>query len=602
MSLQVWLPLNGDLHNQGLSNITVTNNGATVNTSGKIGSCYSFDKSVPTYLKLTNPIVSNNSGISFAFWIKLPANASGNNQVVHIGNGAGWNNNRCTCFIRSGTAQLVFTCGDGTDSTAIHSTQYNCISSAITLNQWTHVVCSYIAGLMKIYINGIENKNYTTTIAPNVTNIEFIGIGAAPNAGEPCTCYLNDVRIYDHALSAKEVEEIAKGLVLHYKLDNNGLGNPNLLINSLDASSGSGASGITKSIGSNGEQIVVAESGNGNWVTFGNHNTTLDLAKGDIFTFSLKIKSPNSTKKPNVYFQSGMGYFSMQGTISNEYSIIYYTGTWDIDNLTTNIHLGFGSAPGTYYIEYFKLEKGNTYTPWAPSVKDVKYGNIISNIVYDASGYSNNGTIIGSLEMVNDSPRYSCATKFDGSSSAIKVTNNSVMAQGAAAMTINLWAKASTWPTTGRLFSCTESGGFNLEGGNSGYWRFPIRVYTNAEQTSTAYKYDSKEIQISALPTNEWVMLTCVYDVTGTKTYINGELHHIYSNVSYGIYFNTNARLFLGCEANTANPSAPYYNGQMSDFRLYYTVLTSEQIKELYNTSMSIDNNGNIHARELVEV
>jgi hypothetical protein len=30
---------------------------------------------------------------------------------------------------------------------------------------------------------------------------------------------MNDVRIYDHALSTKEVEEIAKGLVLHYKLD-----------------------------------------------------------------------------------------------------------------------------------------------------------------------------------------------------------------------------------------------------------------------------------------------------------------------------------------------------------------------------------------------
>ena len=42
MSLQIWLPLNGDLHNQGLSNLTVTNNGATVNNSGKIGKCYYF--------------------------------------------------------------------------------------------------------------------------------------------------------------------------------------------------------------------------------------------------------------------------------------------------------------------------------------------------------------------------------------------------------------------------------------------------------------------------------------------------------------------------------------------------------------------------------
>jgi hypothetical protein len=43
MALQVWLPLNGDLHNQGLSNVTVTNNGATVDNNGKIGKCYSFD-------------------------------------------------------------------------------------------------------------------------------------------------------------------------------------------------------------------------------------------------------------------------------------------------------------------------------------------------------------------------------------------------------------------------------------------------------------------------------------------------------------------------------------------------------------------------------
>jgi hypothetical protein len=40
---------------------------------------------------------------------------------------------------------------------------------------------------------------------------------------------LNDFRIYDHALSEKEVKEIAKGLILHYKLDNNGCGGRNLM-------------------------------------------------------------------------------------------------------------------------------------------------------------------------------------------------------------------------------------------------------------------------------------------------------------------------------------------------------------------------------------
>jgi len=45
MALQVWLPLNGTLENKGLSNVTVTNNGATVDNNGKIGKCYYFNGS-----------------------------------------------------------------------------------------------------------------------------------------------------------------------------------------------------------------------------------------------------------------------------------------------------------------------------------------------------------------------------------------------------------------------------------------------------------------------------------------------------------------------------------------------------------------------------
>ena len=45
MGLKVWLPLNGDLTQQGTSGVSVVNNNATVNTNGKIGSCYAFNGS-----------------------------------------------------------------------------------------------------------------------------------------------------------------------------------------------------------------------------------------------------------------------------------------------------------------------------------------------------------------------------------------------------------------------------------------------------------------------------------------------------------------------------------------------------------------------------
>jgi len=96
-------------------------------------------------------------------------------------------------------------------------------------------------------------------------------------------------------------------------------------------------------------------------------------------------------------------------------------------------------------------------------------------------------------------------------------------------------------------------------------------------------------------------MLTFVYDSTGSRTYINGNLHHTYAYTSYGIHFNTSARLFLGCEANTASPTTPYFNGQMSDFRIYCTSLSESDIKLLYNTRMKIDNLQNIHTFELNE-
>jgi len=88
-------------------------------------------------------------------------------------------------------------------------------------------------------------------------------------------------------------------------------------------------------------------------------------------------------------------------------------------------------------------------------------------------------------------------------------------------MTINLWVYSANWASTTKLFSCTESGGWNTESGSSGYIRFPVYVAKNSERTSHGYKYSSKELKISDM-TAGWHMLTFVYDSTGNKVYVDG--------------------------------------------------------------------------------
>ena len=40
MALKIWLPLNGDLENKGISDITVTSGNVAIDNNGKIGQCY----------------------------------------------------------------------------------------------------------------------------------------------------------------------------------------------------------------------------------------------------------------------------------------------------------------------------------------------------------------------------------------------------------------------------------------------------------------------------------------------------------------------------------------------------------------------------------
>lgn len=651
MSLRVWLPLNGDLHNQGLSDVTVTNNGATVNNNGKIGKCYIIPSVTDLSYSGSN---LNTVSISLCCWVRFNTadisnilNSQSYTSTYKASNGNILGNNSYGGFSLQWYTNDIYTDGSFSSIKVQCYLRTSTVGAKATtsinlpLDTWNHLcaICDRTTNKCSLYLNGAFQNFFTFNTFTDATDRTF-KLNYPATAGGNYYCPIipilyNDVRIYDHALSAKEVKEIAKGLVLHYKLDDAYSETSTFLSSSITdtAYNSQGSkygynetSNLAKTTGffqgKNCVKIstITADQNTQPYSYFGNlftsNGTNSPAYKALSFDYFTTVPT---TTWLNIYkLGNGTGtatwttYSSTAGTRNGTYTnssnaILVQPNEWNhvevILHGTTDADAQWGycingpvhvSNPNYYFLfANIQLEENDHVTGYG--------SNMHNSSVYDSSGYNNIGTS-NNISITQDTPRYTSSTTFLGSTSYIKVNENTVMAQHAQAMTINLWAKASTWAANTHFFSCTESGGFNTETGNSGYLRFPIYVCTNAEQTSYAYKYDSKEIQISALPANEWVMLTWVYDTTGTRTYINGQLHHTYTNTSYGIHFNTSARLFLGCEASGANPTTPYFNGQMSDFRMYYTALSVNDILELYNISMSIDKNGNIHARELVEV
>ena len=208
MSLVVWLPLNGNLENQGLSNVTVTNNGATVDNNGKIGKCYSFNGS-SNYITISSFSVPENFSISiWGKWNSL------NNWSRLIDFGSATSGTGYGFLIANSTTSsnmiFAYECGSGSVNMDI---------GTIVLNTWYHIVITFQGTNIKIYLNGTLVKTVTSaaSVGGHTLNYNYLG---KSNWSQDALLNgkLNDFRIYDHCLSPKEVKELAKGLVLHYRL------------------------------------------------------------------------------------------------------------------------------------------------------------------------------------------------------------------------------------------------------------------------------------------------------------------------------------------------------------------------------------------------
>ena len=94
-------------------------------------------------------------------------------------------------------------------------------------------------------------------------------------------------------------------------------------------------------------------------------------------------------------------------------------------------------------------------------------------------------------------------------------------------------------------------------------------------------------------------MLTYIYTGTHYKGYLNGVLKF---DDTYGSNGNvSHPALVIANSYFNGTPASENEEAFLSDFRFYATALSDTQVAELYNTAVSVANNGTLMGYELVE-
>ena len=587
LSLQVWLPLNGNLNNQGLSNYQVSNINATINNSGKIGKCYQFGTG-QSYLELPKECMRNlSTECTVSFWIKFLTRNSNYETYFQAGlGGYAWNDYVFGLLRNNNGNSCCFTISNGSSASNASYTTPNLTE----LNTWYHITLVYKTGHCLIYINGSLYHDYATTIIPAFNNITTITIGCSNAKNYQTNCLMNDFRIYDEALSPKEIKNISRGLVCHYTLSrpsenllsryvSPGQQNPNV----------TSTAGRTNYYGDYGIIIPATESADTYFRLYlkeqlvANETYTIScnasgLLDGTYYRFPLFAQSNTSMGVLNID-HNGICSLTFQMTYSTQSAVSVGNETVYVcfmDDITRALTSGQGSITLTN----FKIEKGNIVTPWIPANTDPIYSfiGLDSNIENDVSGYGNDGTRIGTFSWSSDTPRYNTSTYASGSASTY-LQGSKLPSE---AKTVSLWIKCSK-TVNSAIFNDKTSG---LQIGLLNSLLYINSLASTAGFTTTHWIND------------EWNHVVAINN-NGTRfVYVNGQPETQSGASNYYLHNSENFWLWKRSYNNSYT-----FTGSLSDFRVYVTALSEDDVLELYHAPISLANSGTLMTQgEYVEV
>lgn len=473
-------------------------------------------------------------------------------------------------------------------------------------NEWHHFAFTRKGTAIKIYRDGtlMTSATFDGTL-PTYYDGTGPGIGCDNIVSNvyPLIGEVSDFRIYNHTLSAKEVYELSRALILHYPLSAPGNANPNLITWSRNYTKATPY--VHSSAGKDGvklmnDSLVTVTPGKTYYIQMKcdhtprpNHGST--GAVSDSFTFWFYMRIIGTTKDIGQYDKAVC--FTSSDIFINDPSRNLYVWQWtapeNAQDVTfhTNTYSD-GSTVVTMKFWDFKMEEG-TYTSYVPSKNAAQYGELGygSDIVRDASGWGNDGKWSAVAPTpVTGSPRYAMATQFNGTET------------GSSFITYQLSAKLPKVSLAFWLYIPSKHNSYmaidtkNADPGGS------LWISANTEGGGLWSYWGGKYHRVYGfLETDTWHHIVFTFDQGTTKWYRNGvrvgnESTEFSSHTTWPVDIRSIGDSYTGSKWNGTK-----FTGGLSDYRIYGTVLSANDVKYLYETSAAIDNSGDMFADSFSE-
>lgn len=358
--------------------------------------------------------------------------------------------------------------------------------------------------------------------------------------------------------------------------------------------------------------------------------------QSDAYLYDFRLENISSAENNYSWFNNGAeggnftnasGVYNGADTLARNtwyhyvFSVDLETGKWEkwVTPLNgTTVYTTNSITPNKqcYFVDYLQIQKVAQidYAQYA----DIRvYDNLISeyevrellkrpichytfdypdstkyNYATDVTGMGNNAEAVN-INLSNDCKIGITSAQFDGAQYVTLPAQCKIPR-----FTANMWAYMDNWTqyVEQRIISCTEGGGWNIEGSAGEIHMSCYDGIANTYKTTGSYSTSNL--------TPGWHMFTCQFDGTNAKFYIDAV--QVATSVNYQgtpkgyVGYNAGNRIFLGCEAaGNTSPGGNYFKGKIDDFKMWASALSIADIETEYTTRAIIDNKYKLHTGRL---